>query len=129
MRLFGSRAETGLLDDSAHKFKGLGRLAGARHPVVRCFDQAFLNSVESQRRAFQDEEEILLSDGVIGGMNEIPPTANGLLNLGLGFFAHNQGIDQPVDLALDRLIRDRNFLRHEVFGLSLFGVSNLPSKP
>jgi hypothetical protein len=129
MRLFGSRAETGLLDNSTHKFKGLGGLARAHHPVVRRFDQAFLNSVESQRRAFQDEEEILSSDGVIGGMNEVPPAADGLLDLGLGFFAYNQGIDQPVDLALDRLIRDRNFLRHEFFGLSRFGVSNLPSKP
>jgi hypothetical protein len=120
MWLFGSWAEAGLLDDSAHKFKGLGRLART-HPVVGCFDQAFLNSVESQARAFQYEEEIFLSDGVIGGMNEVPPAADGLLDLGLGFVAHNQGIDQPVDLALNRLIRDRNFLRHEISSLSVFG--------
>jgi hypothetical protein len=34
-----------------------------------------------------------LGDGTVGGVNEIPPTADGLLDLNLCLFADDQGVD------------------------------------
>jgi hypothetical protein len=118
-----------LLDHSAYKLEGLSRLGGAGGIDMSYVHQTALNGVESQARTLQDSEEILLGDGTIGGMDEVPPATDGFLDLNLCLFADDQGIDQPIDLALDGLVRDRNFLGHGLSGLSIEEVSNLPAKP
>src|ERR1035438_8116196 len=47
-------------------------------------------------------------------MNQGPPAANRLLHFRFALFTDHEGIDQPVDFALDCLVRDRNFLWHRV---------------
>jgi hypothetical protein len=61
--------------------------------VLSGFYQAPLNGIESQAGAFQNEQKILLGYGTVGGMNQLPPATDGLLDLYLCFFPDNQGID------------------------------------
>jgi hypothetical protein len=96
--------------------------------MVGCFHQTFLNGIQSQARALQNNQQVLLGDGPISGMNEYPPTANRLLDLNLCLFANDQSIDQPIHLALDGLIRDRNFLGHGFWNCYRC-ISNPPAKP
>jgi hypothetical protein len=81
--------------------------------------QALLNGVERLTGALQNGEQILLRDGAVGGVNEIPPATDGLLDLNLCLLAYDQGVNQTVHLALDGLIRDRNFLGHGILELLL----------
>jgi len=124
----GLDAEGRLLDDSADEFEGFGGFGLVGQVDAGCLDQAALDGIERVARASEDDEQILPGDGTVGGMNEIPPTADGILDFGFCFFAHYQGVDQPVDLALNGLIGDRNFLGHE-FGASRYWISNRPAKP
>jgi hypothetical protein len=45
-------------------------------------------------------------------VNQIPPAAYGILYFSLSFLANHKSIYQAIDLALDGLIRNRNFLGH-----------------
>jgi hypothetical protein len=85
--------------------------------VVSCLLEAFLDGVDSQVRVLENGKQVLLSDRPVGGMYEIPPPTDGLLDVSLRFFTNNQGINQPVNLALYRLIRHRHFLGHVRSGL------------
>jgi hypothetical protein len=68
--------------------------------------QALLNGIETEGRTLQNDEKILLGDGTVGGMNELPPAADRFLNLLLRLLARDEGVNQPVHLALDGQIRD-----------------------
>src|SRR5580700_8315195 len=81
-----------LLHDSIHQFEGLRRISGNRLKVSYVH-QAFLDGIESLTGAFQNGEQIFLRDGAISGVNEIPPAADGLLDLNLCLFADDQGVD------------------------------------
>ena len=44
--------------------------------MVSYFHQALLNGIETEVRKLQDDEQILLRNGTISGMNELPPAAD-----------------------------------------------------
>src|ERR1700728_3571213 len=82
----------GLLDDSVYEFESFRRIGG--HQLKMSYvHQPFLNRIERLTGASQDGEEILLGDGTIGGVNEVPPAANGFLDLNLCLFADDQSVD------------------------------------
>src|SRR6476469_9380200 len=60
----------------------------------------------------QYHEEILLGDGAVGWMDQAPPAPNRLLYLSAVLVAFDHGINQLIDLALYRLVGDRNLLWH-----------------
>src|SRR5271169_6075889 len=84
---------SGLLHDSTNQLQGPRRIRWALHFVFRHSHQTFLNRVESRERAFQDDQEILLSYRTISRMNELPPAPYRLLDLSLVLFAHDQAVN------------------------------------
>jgi hypothetical protein len=92
--------------------------------MVSYVHQALLNGIETEVRTLQDDEQILLRDGTVGGMNELPPAADRFLDFLLRLFTRDESVNQPVHLAVDGQIRDRDFLGHVGVGLSLtFGAT------
>src|SRR5579871_6352121 len=69
-------------------------------------EESVAHGIECRRRPPQHHQQIFLSYGPVRGVNQIPPTPDRFLHLGFVLFSYDQGINQPVDLALDRLIRD-----------------------
>src|ERR1017187_3996039 len=59
-------------------------------------------------------------------MNQGPPAMNRLLHFSFALFADHKEIDQTVDFALDRLVRDGNLLGHRVPGLRCY-LTNVQS--
>src|ERR1700691_6089249 len=117
----------GLLNDSIHELESFRRIGWTNRLVMGYVHDAFFDSVERLTGALENGEQIFLRDGTVGGVNEIPPAADGLLHLNLCLLAYDQSVNEPVHLALDRLIRDRNFLGHGILELLLsVGVAICP---
>jgi hypothetical protein len=61
-------------------------------------------------------------------VNEVPPATYGLLYFGLSLLANHKSIHKAIDLALDGLIRNRNFLGHGLLPFLGKDLCNLPAK-
>ena len=85
------------------KFRGLGRDWCDNHSGFADCLKAVIHGLETGVGSLQHQLEIFLRHGPVGRMDQLPPTADRLLHLGLGLGSLDQGIDELIDLGLDRL--------------------------
>src|SRR5215471_1040948 len=74
--------------------------------------QSIRNGFKGSIRFRQDSQQVLAGNRPVGGMHQLPPPLYRFLYLTLGFGVLHEAVDEPIDLALYRLIRYRDFLPH-----------------
>jgi hypothetical protein len=96
---------------------------------IRSAVEAIFYGFEGRIRSAKYDQQIFLGDGAVGRVNQVPPATYGLLYFGFSLLTNYKSVYQPIDLALDGLIRNRDFLGHGLRPFFGKEISNLPAKP